>query len=80
VDRVGRLVDVDAATPVHGQSLVDMAKFPIVCTSTVATRDTDLKARARAKGERRWDTDSGHDLMITEPGRKADALLQVAVA
>jgi pimeloyl-ACP methyl ester carboxylesterase len=148
-DRVGRLVYLDAATPVHGQSLVDVAgpvinavrpmgevvdgielvllpapeagllygvtdpddlawmaerltghpwrcfeqplmlenedalwaipQFHIVCTSTLATRDADLMARARAEG-RLWDIDTGHDLMITEPERTADALLQVAVA
>jgi pimeloyl-ACP methyl ester carboxylesterase len=148
-DRVGRLVYLDAATPVHGQSLVDVAgpvinavrpmgevvdgielvllpapeagmlygvtdpadlawmaerltghpwrcfaqplmlenedalwaipQFHIVCTSTLATRDADLMARARAEG-RLWDFDTGHDLMITEPKRTADALLQVAVA
>jgi pimeloyl-ACP methyl ester carboxylesterase len=148
-DRVGRLVYLDAATPVHGQSLVDVAgpvinavrpmgevvdgielvllpapdagmlygvtdpadlawmaerltghpwkcfeqplmlehedalwaipQFHVVCTSTLATRDADLMDRARAEG-RLWDIDTGHDLMITEPERTADALLQVAVA
>jgi hypothetical protein len=34
-------------------------------------------ARARAEG-RLWDIDSGHDLMITEPKKVAEALLQVA--
>ncbi|HWD55550.1 MAG TPA: alpha/beta hydrolase [Acidimicrobiales bacterium] len=147
--RVGRLVYLDAATPRHGQSLVDVAgpvinavrpmgevidgielvllpgpeagmlygvtdpadlawmadrltphpwrcfeqplmleneealwaipQFHIVCTSTLATRDADLMAQARAEG-RLWDVDTGHDLMITEPERTADALLQVATA
>jgi hypothetical protein len=36
-------------------------------------------ATARAEG-RLWDIDTGHDLMITEPGKVADALLQVAEA
>jgi hypothetical protein len=35
--------------------------------------------RARAEG-RLWDIDTGHDLMITEPQKTADALVQVAVA
>ncbi len=148
-DRVGRLVYLDAATPVHGQSLVDVAgpvinavrpmgevvdgielvllpgpeagmlygvtdpsdlawmadrltphpwrcfeqpllldnepalwaipQFHIVCTSTLATRDADQMAQARADG-RLWDVDTGHDLMITEPERTAGALLQVATA
>jgi pimeloyl-ACP methyl ester carboxylesterase len=56
------------------------AKIPqyhIVCTSTLATRDPALVAEARAAG-RLWDIDTGHDLMITEPERVADALAAVA--
>jgi len=148
-DRVGRLVYLDAATPVNGESLVDVAgpvinavrpmgtvvddielvllpghdagllygvtdpadlawmadrltphpwkcfeqplvlgnedalwaipQYHIVCTSTLPTRDRDQMALARAEG-RLWDIDTGHDLMITEPEKTADALLQVAAA
>jgi pimeloyl-ACP methyl ester carboxylesterase len=148
-DRVGRLVYLDAANPVNGQSLMDVAgpvieavrpagrvvdgvelvllpdpeagrlygvtdpgdlawmadrltghpwkcfeqkleltnedalwsipQFHIVCTSTLATRDPELMASARAEG-RLWDIDTGHDLMITEPEATANALLQVATA
>ena len=147
--RVGRLVYLDAANPVNGQSLVDIAgpmmtaarslgqvvdgielvlrpgpdagafygvtdpgdlawmadrltghpwkcfeqplkltneaalesipQYHIVCTSTLATRDRDLMARARAAG-RLWDIDTGHDLMITEPRAVAGALLEIAAA
>ena len=52
-------------------------EYHIVCTSTLATRDAELMGRARAEG-RLWDIDTGHDLMITEPEKTADALLQVA--
>ena len=146
-DRIGRIVYLDAATPVNGQSLVDVAgpiieavrpmgeivngveivllpapdagllygvtdpadlawmadrltghpwrcfeqplrlsneaalwalpQYHIVCTSTVATRDPDLVAQARAAG-RFWEIDTGHDLMITEPTAVADALRAVA--
>jgi pimeloyl-ACP methyl ester carboxylesterase len=146
-DRVGKLVYLDAANPVNGQSLVDVSgpiieavrpmggvvdgielvllpgpdagllygvtdpgdlawmadrltghpwicfaqpleltnevalwaipQYHIVCTSTLATRDPALLARARAQG-RLWDIDTGHDLMLTEPEKTADALLQVA--
>ena len=145
-DRVGRLVFLDAANPVNGQSLVDVSgpiieavrpmgrvvdrielvllpgpdagllygvtdpsdlawmaerltghpwtcfaqrlelsnedalwaipQYHIVCTSTLATRDRRLIDRARSEG-RLWDIDTGHDLMITEPEKTADALLQV---
>ena len=148
-ERVGRLVYLDAANPVNGQSLVDVAgpiievvrpdgrivdgvelvllpspeaglfygvtdpadlawmaerltghpwrcfeqpldltneealwsipQFHIVCTSTLATRDPRLMAEARAEG-RLWDIDTGHDLMITEPEKVAEALLEVARA
>jgi hypothetical protein len=52
-------------------------QFHVVCTSTLATRDRDQIAQARAEG-RLWDIDTGHDLMITEPQQTADALVQVA--
>jgi len=148
-DRVGRLVYLDAATPVNGQSLLDVAgpiieatrplgkvvdgvelvllpgaeagrfygvndpvdlawmddrlaghpwkcfeqrleltnedalwaipQYHIVCTSTLATRDPEQMARARAEGLL-WDIDTGHDLMITEPERVAAALSEVAAA
>jgi len=148
-DRIGRLVYLDAATPMNGQSLVDVAgpiieatrpagqmvdgvelvllpspdagslygvsdpddlawmaerlaghpwkcfeqplelrdeaalraipQYHIVCTSTLATRDSRLIAKVRAQG-RLWDIDTGHDLMITEAEAVADALLEVATA
>jgi pimeloyl-ACP methyl ester carboxylesterase len=147
IDRVGKLVFLDAATPRNGQSLVDVAgpvinavrpmgevvdgvelvllpapdagllygvtdpddlawmaerltghpwkcfeqplsltneaalwaipQFHIICSSTLATRDRTLMARARAEG-RLWEIDTGHDLMITEPHKTAEALEQVA--
>jgi pimeloyl-ACP methyl ester carboxylesterase len=146
-DRVGKLVFLDAANPVNGQSLVDVAgpvinavrpmgevvdgvelvllpapgaaafygvtdpedqawmderltphpwacfeqpldlrdeealwaipQYHIVCTSTLATRDPELMARARAEG-RLWDIDTGHDLMVTEPDAVTEALIEVA--
>ena len=146
-DRIGKLVYLDAANPVNGQSLVDVAgpiieatrpagqvvdgvelvllptpdaglfygvtdpddvswmadrltghpwkcfeqplvltneaalsaipTYHIVCTSTLATRDPELVAKAQAAG-RLWDIDTGHDLMITEPEAVTDALLGVA--
>jgi pimeloyl-ACP methyl ester carboxylesterase len=148
-DRIGKLVFLDAANPVNGQSLVDVAgpvinavrpmgevvdgvelvllpapgagafygvtdpdvvawmderltghpwacfeqklelhnedalwaipQYHIVCTSTLATRDRELVANARAEG-RLWDIDTGHDLMLTEPQWVADTLMEVAQA
>jgi pimeloyl-ACP methyl ester carboxylesterase len=146
-DRVGKLVYLDAANPVNGQSLVDVAgplmnaaravgetvdgvelvllpapgagefygvtdpddlrwmderltghpwrcfeqplvlrnedalralpQFHIVCSSTLLTRDRELMGRARAEG-RLWEIDTGHDLMITEPGKVTSALLEIS--
>ena len=59
--------------------LQTIPQFHIVCTRTLATRDPELMAKARAEG-RLWDIDTGHDLMITEPEKVAGALLEVAAA
>jgi pimeloyl-ACP methyl ester carboxylesterase len=61
------------------EALWAIPQFHIVCTSTLATRDRGLMGRARAEG-RLWDIDTGHDLMITEPEKTAEALLQVVAA
>jgi pimeloyl-ACP methyl ester carboxylesterase len=52
-------------------------QYHIVCSSTLATRDPDLMEKARASG-RLWDIETGHDLMITEAQKVAEALLAVA--
>ncbi len=52
-------------------------QYHVVCTSTLGTRDRGLMDEARSEG-RLWDIDTGHDLMITEPGAVADALLEIA--
>lgn len=148
VDRVGKLVYLDAANPVNGQSLVDVAgpaiemtrssgtvvdgvelvllpgpgaaafygitdpddlawadarltahpwkcfeepldlvnedrlwtipQFHIVCTSTLLSRPRRLIETAR-RADRLWHVDTGHDLMITEPGFVAGALEEIAV-
>jgi pimeloyl-ACP methyl ester carboxylesterase len=61
----------------HEQALWSIPQFHIVCTSTLATRDPELMKEARDRG-RLWDIDTGHDLMITEPDRVAEALVEVA--
>jgi pimeloyl-ACP methyl ester carboxylesterase len=63
----------------HEEALWAIPQYHIVCTSTLATRDRRLIERARTEG-RLWDIDTGHDLMITEPKKTADALLQVLTA
>jgi len=61
----------------HQAEYEKIPKYHIVCTSTLATRDRDLMEEARAAG-RLWEIDTGHDLMLTEPERVAEALLAVA--
>jgi hypothetical protein len=61
------------------EALWAIPQYHIVCTSTLATRDVALMATARAQ-RRLWDIDTGHDLMVTEPERVADALMQVAAS
>jgi pimeloyl-ACP methyl ester carboxylesterase len=58
-------------------AMLAIPRYHIVCTSTLASRDPELVANARAEG-RLWDIDTGHDLMITEPEAVADLLLRVA--
>lgn len=60
-------------------ALWSIPQYHIVCTSTLATRDPELMAKARTDG-RLWDIDTGHDLMITEPEATAEALLEVAAS
>jgi hypothetical protein len=67
------------AQPLRLTNETALSKIPqthIVCTSTLATRD---RARLeRLSDGRVWDIDTGHNLMITEPRKVADALLRVA--
>ena len=55
----------------------NIPQYHIICLSTLATRDPGLMEEARAGG-RLWVIDTGHDLMITEPEKVADALAAVA--
>ncbi len=58
-------------------ALAAIPQYHVVCTSTVATRDPALMARARVEG-RLWEIDTGHDLMLTESQLVANALAEVA--
>jgi pimeloyl-ACP methyl ester carboxylesterase len=61
----------------HEELLWSIPQYHIVCSSTLATRDPELMAKARVDG-RLWDIDTGHDLMLTEPEQVAAALIEVA--
>lgn len=65
-----------ATTANKRSGVVEIPQTHIVCTSTLASRD---RARMNQLTEGRvWDIDTGHNLMITEPRRTADALLGIA--
>ena len=66
-------------TLTNEDALWAIPQYHVVCTSTLATRDPELMAKAREAG-RLWDIDTGHDLMITEPEKVADALLEIAAS
>ena len=93
-DRVGHLVYLDAATPVNGQALVEvapeilrlanepaLARIPQshLCTTLYMRWRDVVDLRQKANG-RLWDLDTGHDIMITEPGWVADKLMLLALA
>ncbi len=60
----------------HEDELWEIPQFHIVCESTLLTRDPAMIAAARAAG-RLWHTDTGHDLMVTEPRFVSDALIEI---
>jgi pimeloyl-ACP methyl ester carboxylesterase len=51
----------------------------INCTAALAASEPERRARQVA-GDRSWEIDTGHDLMITEPEAVAELLLRVAPA
>lgn len=57
-------------------ALTQIPQSHIVCTSTLSGRPVEA-LRKQAEG-RLWDIDTGHDLMITEPERVAELLVQIA--
>lgn len=67
-------------TPVRIDDEAAFAAIPqyhVVCTDTIPGRPRRVIERARAEG-RFWDVDTGHDLMITEPDRVTEILLEIA--
>jgi pimeloyl-ACP methyl ester carboxylesterase len=49
----------------------------INCTQSLE-RSNDAARQRQMDGEHAWEIDTGHDLMITEPGKVADMLLELA--
>jgi pimeloyl-ACP methyl ester carboxylesterase len=68
------------AQPLRLANQAAVLKIPstnINCKATLAARSPDARARATS-GERVWEIDTGHDLMLTEPQAVAEMLLRVA--
>ena len=59
------------------EAVWSLPQFHIVCESTIPARRREVMERARSEG-RPYSIDTGHDLMITEPGFVADTLLEIA--
>ena len=56
-----------------------LPRASINCTPTLKAKPAATRAEA-LDADRVWEIDTGHDLMITEPEKTADALLQVLTA
>ena len=60
----------------HSAALEQIPRAIINCSSTLATRPLETRGRW-ALGERVFEIDTGHDLMITEPAQVAQMLLEL---
>jgi pimeloyl-ACP methyl ester carboxylesterase len=68
------------AQPLHLQSPDAVKRLPrtnINCTETLMRRPPERQARA-FDADNVWEIDTGHDLMITEPGAVAEMLMRIA--
>ena len=53
-----------------------LSRTNINCTQSLRTSEPDALAR-QLDGDRNWEIDTGHDLMITEPDAVAEMLLRL---
>ena len=68
-DQPLRLAGGDAARRVR--------RFNINCTQSLGSSEAEARAR-QLDGERNYEIDTGHDLMITEPRAVADMMIEIA--
>jgi len=61
----------------HPEAVARLPRTIINCPSTLARRDGETLARCHV-GDRVWEIDTGHDLMITEPQKTAEMLLRLS--
>jgi pimeloyl-ACP methyl ester carboxylesterase len=69
-DQPLRLLNGDAARRIR--------RTNINCTPTLRSAEQEGRNRVQTEGDRNYEIDTGHDLMITEPRAVADMLLEVA--
>jgi pimeloyl-ACP methyl ester carboxylesterase len=68
------------AQPLHLRNPDTVKRLPrtnINCTETLMRRPPERQARA-FDADNVWEIDTGHDLMITEPGAVAEMLMRIA--
>ncbi|MEW9853773.1 alpha/beta fold hydrolase [Novosphingobium sp. M1R2S20] len=61
----------------NGDAAFKLPRTNINCTETLRDSPEDMRRR-QLDGHRNFEIDTGHDLMITEPGKVAEMLLSVA--
>jgi hypothetical protein len=59
------------------EAVASLPRTVINCPSSLQARQGETLDRYHT-GDRIWEIDTGHDLMITEPGRTAEMLLRLA--
>ena len=59
------------------EAVASLPRTVINCPSSLRARQGETLDRYHT-GDRIWEIDTGHDLMITEPGRTAEMLLRLA--
>lgn len=67
----------DTLSLAHPEAVARLPRTLINCPSTLAKRVGESLDRYH-RGDRVWEIDTGHDLMITEPEKTAEMLLQLA--
>jgi pimeloyl-ACP methyl ester carboxylesterase len=61
----------------HEAAVMKIPRTNINCTRTLAMRPADKRSRA-LEGDRVWEIDTTHDLMVTEPKAVSEMLLKLA--
>jgi pimeloyl-ACP methyl ester carboxylesterase len=63
----------------HGETVFRIPRANVNCTASLQHSSDAARAR-QLDGERNYEIDTGHDLMITEPHKVTDILLEIGAA